>query len=307
MPLLVVVVARFVAWDAHSALVALNAVTPFLFLPAWPVAVAAGLARRWALFATALVVALAHVAFVAPELAARSPLPAAAPGVRAVRLFNANVYFANERSGGIAEEIRASRPDVVFLQESTPAIVEAIGATGALDELPYRLAVPRNDPFGALLAARWPLLDQDVVELDGRPVLLRATVETEGGPLRLYAVHVVAPFGGGRAPWVNEMRRITEAVRTERLPVLLAGDFNATWGHQAFRRLLDSSLTDAAAARGRPFQMTWRQGRFLPPMTRIDHVLTTDGLAVVSIRTGEGGGSDHRPLVADIVRTVAPG
>ena len=306
-PLLLVAVARVAAWDASSVLVALNALTPFLFLPAWPVAVAAGLARRWALFATALVVALAHVAFVAPELAARSPLPAAVPGVRAVRLVNANVYFGNERPGGIAEEIRASRPDVVFLQESTPAIVEALDATGALEELPHRLAVPRNDPSGGLLAARWPLIDQEVVELQGGPVLLRATVETEGGPLRLYAVHVVAPFGGGRHPWIEQMGGIADAVRTERLPVLMAGDFNATWGHRAFRRLLDAGLTDAAAARGRPFQMTWRQGGRLPPLTRIDHVLTTDGLAVVAIRTGQGRGSDHRPIVADIVRTVDPG
>jgi endonuclease/exonuclease/phosphatase (EEP) superfamily protein YafD len=138
-------------------------------------------------------------------------------------------------------------------------------------------------------------------------VLLRATVETEGGPLRLYAVHVVAPFGGGREAWIDQVRRITDAVRTERMPVLMAGDFNATWGNEAFRWLLDAGLTDAAAARGRPFQMTWRQGRFLPPLTRIDHVLTTDGLAAVAIRTGEGHGSDHRPIVADIVRTVAPG
>ncbi len=296
-----------VAWDSRSVLVALNALTPFLFLPAWPVALAAGLARRSALFAAALVVALGHVAFLGPELAARSPLPVAVPGVRAVRLFNANVYAGNPQAGGIAEEIGASRPDLVFLQEATPAIVEAIDGTGALEELPHRVAVPRTDPFAAFLASRWALLDQEVVEVDGRPVLIRATVETEGGPLRLYAVHVVAPFGGGRQPWINELRRITDAVRAEGLPVLMAGDFNATWGHRAFHRLLDAGLTDAAAARGRPFQMTWRQGRFVPPLTRIDHVLTSPGLAVVAIRTGEGQGSDHRPIVADVVRTVAPG
>jgi endonuclease/exonuclease/phosphatase (EEP) superfamily protein YafD len=221
--------------------------------------------------------------------------------------FNANVYAFNDRPEGIAEEIRAGRPDVLFLQESTPAIVESIDAAGAREELPYRLVVPRNDPFGGLLAARWPLLEQEVVELEGRPVLLRATVETEGGPIRLYAVHVVAPFGGGRGAWIDQLRGITDAVRTERLPVLMAGDFNATWGHRAFRRLLDAGLTDAAAARGRPFQMTWRQGRLVPPLTRIDHVLTSDGLAVVAIRTGEGRGSDHRPVVADVVRTPGPG
>ena len=301
--------ARVVAWDAHAVLVALNALTPFLFLPAWPVAIAAGLTRRWALFAAAMVVVAAHVAFLAPELAARTPVPAIATDIRAVRLFNANVYAGNDRAGGIADEIIATRPDVVFLQEATPAIVETIDAVGALAELPYRIAVPRTDPFAGLVAARWPLLDQDVVEVDDRPVLIRATVETEGGPLRLYAVHVVAPFGGGRQEWIDEMRRITDELRAERLPVLMAGDFNATWGHRAFRRLLDAGLTDAAAAAGgRPFQMTWpRNRRLLPPFARVDHVLTTPGLAVIALHPGEGGGSDHTPLIADIARTRIAG
>jgi len=38
----------------------------------------------------------------------------------------------------------------------------------------------------------------------------------------------------------------------------------------------------------------------LPPVTRLDHVLTRNGLDVTRIRTGRGRGSDHRPLVADI-------
>ena len=299
--------ARVVAWDANSPLVVLNALTPFLFLLAWPVAVAAGLARRWALCATAVAVVAAHVALLAPELAARTPVPAVTND-RAVRLFNANVYAGNDQAGGIAREILDSRPDVVFLQEATPAIVDTIDGAGALVELPHRIAVARTDPFAALMAARWPLLDHDVVEVGGRPVLLRATVETEAGPLRLYAVHVVAPLGRAREPSARELRRITELAREERLPILMAGDFNTTWGHRSFRRVLDAGFTDAAAAGGRPFQMTWpRDRRLLPPFTRIDHVLTTPGLAVIALHPGEGAGSDHKPLVADVARTRRAG
>lgn len=140
----------------------------------------------------------------------------------------------------------------MFLQEATPAIVETLDSAGALAELPYRIAVARTDPFASLVAARWPLLDQEVVDVDGRPVLIRATVETEGGPLRLYAVHVVAPFGGARADWLRELRRITDLVWTEQLPVLMAGDFNATWGHRAFRRLAPQPTPAPTVCEGRP-------------------------------------------------------
>jgi endonuclease/exonuclease/phosphatase (EEP) superfamily protein YafD len=302
-PLLGVAAARVVAWDSHSTLVALNALTPFLFLPAWPVAVVAGLSRRWALLGIAVVVVIAHAAFVAPELAAREPLPAVPREVRHLRLFNANVLFVNPDVTGIAREIAAAAPDVVFLQEATPALAAAVEATGVLDELPHRVAVARTDPAAALLASRFPLLDHDIMKIGGQ-VLIRATLDPGWGPLRLYAVHTPSPVGAGRRPWAEALRAVAREVRKERLPVVVAGDFNATWNHRAFRQLLDTGLTDGAAARGRPFQLTWpRDRRLLPPLVRIDHVLTGPGLAVTAIRTGRGEGSDHRPVVADIAPT----
>src|SRR5436305_10148989 len=92
-PLLAVALARVVAWDERSTLVGLNALIPFLYLPAWPVAVGAGLGRRWPLLAVALVVLVAHVAFVAPELAARDPLPAAAVSAPTMRLYDATCWW----------------------------------------------------------------------------------------------------------------------------------------------------------------------------------------------------------------------
>lgn len=245
-----------------------------------------------------------HVALVTPELAAKSPVPTVPPGALRFRLFNANVFAGNDRPGGIAEEIRAAEPDVIFLQEATPAVVEALDRSGAMEGLPHRVAVPRTDPFAGLLASRWPLVDQEVVSARDRPVLIRATAVTDSGPVRLYAVHVVAPIGGARQAWIDELEQISAALRAEALPVLVAGDFNATWGNEAFRRFLGAGLTDGAAARGRPLLMSWpRDRRLFPPLLRIDHVLTTRGLTVTAIRTGRGVGSDHRPLVADVART----
>jgi endonuclease/exonuclease/phosphatase (EEP) superfamily protein YafD len=304
-PMLALVGARLVAWDSRSLLIGLDALLPLLLLPAWPVAVAAGVTGRRALCAAATVVVVAHGAFVAPELLAREPAPAVPVDALRFRLFTANVYAGNARPDGIAGEIRDSRPDIVFLQEATPAFVEAVDRTGALGDLPHRVTVARTDPFAGLLASRWPLVDDDVVEVDGRPIVIRATAMTDRGPLRLYSVHVVAPVGGGRQAWASELGRVAAAVRGERQPVLVAGDFNATWAHRAFRRLLHAGLTDGAAARGRPLQATWpRDRRLVPPLLRIDHVLTTPGLAVRHLRTGHGQGSDHRPLVADVAGTA---
>jgi endonuclease/exonuclease/phosphatase (EEP) superfamily protein YafD len=296
------------AWDSRSVLVALNALTPLLYVPAWAVAVAAGATRNGVLLAAALVVVAAHVAFVAPEVVAHEPLPALTPTTPRLRLVTANVYGGNAAPGRDADEIRDGAPDVVLLQEATPRIIAALDATGALEGLPHRAVVPRTDHFAALFASRQPLLDQDVVEVDGRPVIVRATIDVAGTVVRVYSVHAIAPFEGHREAWERDLRAVAAAVRAERLPVVVAGDFNATWGHREFRRLLEAGLTDAAAARGHPFQMTWpRDRRVVPPVARIDHVLTTKGLTVVSVRSGRGLGSDHRPLLAEVaVGSAAP-
>ncbi len=188
-----------------------------------------------------------------------------------------------------------------MLQESTPAFLAALEATSVLDDLPHRLTVAREDPFAGAVASRWPLRNDDVLYAGERPIALRATIDVAGRPVRLYAVHVVSPFGGSREAWIRETASVGEALAAEKGPVLVAGDFNATWGNRPFRRLLELGLTDAAAARGAPLHMTWpRNLRLVPAMARIDHVLTTDGLTVTRIRSGTGRGSDHRPLLADV-------
>lgn len=292
------------AWDSRSSLIGLNALTPLLYLPAWPVVALAGLGRRWALLGASLVTVAAHVAFVAPELAARQPLPAIPAGALHLRVFSGNVYAFNTEPGAISGEIARAAPDIVLLQEAGAAFLSSLDASGAVAALPYRLIVPRQDVFAGLLASRWPLVDTDVVDLAGRATILRATAMTEAGPLRVYSVHTISPVNGDRGRWLDEMHHVAAALRAEKGPVLVGGDFNATWGNRSFRQVLSAGLTDAAAARGRPLQMTWPRNRHvIPPVIRIDHILTTAGLAVTAIRTGVGQGSDHRPLVADVAFT----
>jgi endonuclease/exonuclease/phosphatase family metal-dependent hydrolase len=82
---------------------------------------------------------------------------------------------------------------------------------------------------------------------------------------------------------------------------LVVGDFNATWNNRGFRAIISTGLTDAAAARGESLDMTWSQFTFpLPPLIRIDHVLTGPGVVVTSIHTEPGPGSDHRALLAQV-------
>ena len=70
---------RIFAWDRYDLFAILNTVTVFLYLPAWIVAVVALVGRRYVLAGAALLIVVAQIVFMLPELTAAEPLPGWAP------------------------------------------------------------------------------------------------------------------------------------------------------------------------------------------------------------------------------------
>jgi endonuclease/exonuclease/phosphatase (EEP) superfamily protein YafD len=303
LPLAGVAAARIARFDRHPFLAMANAGTPFVYLPAYG-ALAVGLAGgRRALSTVAAAVAVAHVVWTAPELRRARPQPrgAARAGTR-LRVVTANVRYPSRDSTALGEELAASDADLLLLQELAPHHLRLIKATGAFDGFPYSYVDARNGSFGAGIWSRYPLSDGDTWEPGGLP-MVRATVDVEGTPVRVLNVHCKAPMRRRWIPgWKAQLAALgEEAVEGGPGPLIVAGDFNSTYGHEPFRRLLASGLRDAHVEVGRGLATTWpRGGLVMPPLFRIDHVLVSAGLAVLSVREGRGVGSDHRPVMADL-------
>jgi len=292
---------RLSFWDAPApALLGIYGLGPLPYLAAAPVAVIALARRHVRLGLVALAVAAVVLPLGLPEIAARSALPPAARTAPRIRILSWNMYQSNADAVGLDEIVRDADPDVVVVQELSALNIGAVQSSSALASFPHTLATPMASAFGSGIWSRLPLEDAGKLDVDGLP-MTRATILTPAGPVRLVNVHVLAPLEGGRPAWERQLRLLGEEARRPGPPILLAGDFNATWGHHPFRRLLTTGLSDAAAARGALWAPTWPDGRrLLPPLLRLDHVLTGPGLVATSYATGPAGGSDHRSIVADI-------
>ena len=300
--LAVVAVARIVAWDSLDIFAILNSVTVFLYLPAWVVAAVAVLGRRYVLAGAALLVVVAQIAFMLPELTAAEPVPSWAASAPTIRLFDANVYAPNPSMAGYASQIKRYRPQLLTMEEAVPADVTQLRGDGALAGLPHTVQIRRYDPFAFLIASKYPLTGVSTTYLYDQPLIVKMTVQLPSGPQPLWVVHTTGPVPQSFTMWKGQLAEIDRQLR-RRGPadLLLVGDFNATWNNQGFRQILDAGMTDGAAARARPFEMTWSQIKpFLPPVVRIDHVLTGPGVAVTTISTNEGPGSDHRDEQATV-------
>jgi endonuclease/exonuclease/phosphatase (EEP) superfamily protein YafD len=300
--LAIVVAMRIVAWDELEPFALLNNFTPFLYLPAWIVVVVAVLERRFALAAVAVLIVAAQIALMLPELTATQPLPRWAAAAPSIRLLDANVFSGNPSMAGYASEIKAFAPQLVTMEEATPFDAAQLERSGALAGLPYQFDVHRFDPKAFFLASKYPLTDEHVLYFDYIPLLVQTVIDLPSGPQDLWVVHTTAPLPGAFAQWKGQLAYVEQLLAARKSSrLLIVGDFNATWGSKGFRTILGSGMTDGAAARGHAFEMTWTQALDpLPPLVRIDHVLTGPGLAVTKIRTDAGIGSDHRDLIATV-------
>jgi endonuclease/exonuclease/phosphatase (EEP) superfamily protein YafD len=292
---------RIFAWDDVEIFAVLNAVSAFIYLPAWIVAIAAGIGRRYTLAGGALLIVAAQLFFVLPELTASQPVPGWAEHAPKVRILDANVYYLNPTSmAGYARQIKAFRPELVTMEEATVYNVGKLRKTGALAGLPHHFEISVGKSF--FIASKYPLSNDHTVIFDRLPLIAETVVHLPSGPQALWMVHTTAPYPVSFAMWKGQLATVAKLLRA-RGPhnLLVVGDFNATWGNKGFHAILDSGLTDGAAARGRPFDMTWSQTKHpLPPLVRIDHVLTGPGVAVTSIHSDVGVGSDHRDLLATV-------
>jgi endonuclease/exonuclease/phosphatase (EEP) superfamily protein YafD len=297
----VVALMRIFAWDDVEIFAVLNTVSAFVYLPAWVVAVVAGIGRRYSLAGGALLIVVAQLFFVLPELTAAQPAPRWAANAPKLRILDANVYYLNHTSmAGYAQQIKAFRPELVTMEEATVWNVAKLKKTGALSGLPHHFEISVGKSF--FIASKYPLSNDHTVVFDGLPLIAQTIVHLPSGPQPLWMVHTTAPYPVSFQMWKGQLATIARLLRA-RGPhhLVVVGDFNATWGNKGFHAILDTGLTDSAAARGRAFDMTWSQTKHpLPPLVRIDHVLTGTDVAITSIRSDVGVGSDHRDLLATV-------
>ena len=236
-------------------------------------------------------------------LLTRYPYHKPQPAVLSV--MTCNLLMVNPDVTPLLNEMLTYKPHVLLLQEYTPRAHEAAKAALAAD-YPYSSFVTRDDSFGVAIYSRLPF----VGEVDNRFPLGRAGVEQTRAVIRVgnrdvavYNVHLLPPR---RLDYTIDSRLqfadLCKALSEEKLPYVVAGDLNLTETTPQHRDLKRLGAADAHDSAGWAPGWTWPVNsifRYVPGL-RMDHVYVGNGLFVTRCETGEGYGSDHRPVIADV-------
>ncbi len=218
-----------------------------------------------------------------------------------LRLMTANLLHDRCDIDHFADVVDELEPDIVVAQELGPRCAEVL-----TDTFPNHRLHPTQGFLGRGIATRFDA-EFGVIEMPGRSSP-SATIHLGETSVRLAGIHLLNPVN---YPWWVTAR--TRSGQLESLfrwldeggggvPVIVAGDFNASPMWPAYRQMadrLDDLVAEWAARTGTRPERTWGWRPGWPRMLRIDHIFGR-GMAAEDVQVVPIRGTDHAAVVADL-------
>ncbi|GAA2098916.1 endonuclease/exonuclease/phosphatase family protein [Streptomyces albiaxialis] len=284
--------------DGPSPVPQLLAFLPWFLVPAWLALLAAAFARRPVLLVWAVAVLGATGWYLQPY---GDDAPSGAkdrPSKVRFRVLTANLEFGGA-TPALLDTLRRERPQIVSVQECDHTCAKALRSRGIREAYPHRLITGGDGADGSALLSVYPLRSER--EVPGRLSMPGAVADVHGRSVRIQVAHPMPPELRGLATWRRELGALRAyAERRGDLPTIMAGDFNSSQDHAAFRAILDTGMHDAARMLGQSRTPTWPSLTAPPLGAQIDHILLSEPLVPVDGRFLDYPGTDHRAFLADI-------
>lgn len=238
-------------------------------------------------------------------------------GTSEFRLMSLNVEFGRADPNAVVALTIDRRIDVLILTEMTPGGWRRLEDAGLRRRFPNATGRTDTGASGTVILSRLPFTCVDTVE--GSPCGQVVTRPPDAPSYRLgdaaatfdlpsvrladgtvvRGVHTRPPSFLRNDRWQREQHDLRAWV--DGLPagarVVLAGDYNASPSHPAFRRLADGLAR--APHTGFPWTRTWPEGARVPALIQIDHILSR-GFAVLEEGVDVVPNTDHAAVWAQL-------
>ena len=274
-------------------------VLPVLYLAALPICIFGFVVRCKRLMLGSVLVAALALWLFAPLFGSR-PLPDT-PADISVMTFNTIV---NPKA--LEDAVNAYGTDLVFIQE-TPSLSEI----QELELTERYTLVYGGERRGNAVFSKFPVLAERNISLGGGWEAQRLVLKVDGRELAVYNVHLLLPLnlrpvestlGQLLGAHYDERTRNAQIrillgeLETERLPYLVAGDFNLSEYSPVYHELA-AVMHDSYRESTRGFGFSWHTSlSFL----RIDYIWHSSALTAVRSSRGKRFDSDHYPVISEL-------
>ena len=249
------------------------------------------------------------------------PVTAAMPGETSLRVVATNLESLFLENRALTDFLKQADPDIMVFEETDWWLQkhhwQKLGRPiGAIGKPPF----PKHLVVGSLgdisVYSRFPILESRSIIVENEPgqqrqdirEILVLKLDVDGKPVNLVAMHPSSPRSEVR--WIRRqtyLKRL-EAVVAELkaqgdAETIVIGDWNLSPWSAYFSNLFGKLNLGTAFPDGFPqttrfffdYRLHWILGAV------VDHVAITPGLRFSGVKLGPDIGSDHLPLIADIV------
>jgi len=244
-------------------------------------------------------------------------------GALRMMTYNVKAYRATRYPGvyeALEREVAQRRPDLLVMQDADELTAARRSTPTLLRSVFAGRHVFSHDQY--IVVSRYPLRDCRAGDLSfrgQRHSYVRCIVDADGREIELFTAHLLSPRRGlnatrhegaeGIDDWrqnfedrLSQSRKLAADVAKRERPLIVAGDLNAPETSPVIRTLLDRGLRDAFSSAGRGYGYTHGHSTMLAiSFLRIDHILVSPEIGVVDALAGGKDGSEHRPVIADLV------
>ncbi|WP_163831411.1 endonuclease/exonuclease/phosphatase family protein [Spartinivicinus ruber] len=253
-------------------------------------------ARKWIWVSIALLVVMLNYPVVSLYGLPKS-VATLAFSQKAITVVQVNVNLNNDDTLTLLQWLQQEQPDVVAVEEFTPAWAEAFKQLHSL--YPYHLEEPRNGGFGIALFSRYPIENFQTLYFgpDKLPSI-SGMLNWNQKKVQLVATHPLPPISRTKAISRDlQLAELASWLKHQQKPAILLGDLNTTpWGHSFYKLINTADLFSAREGFG--MLPTWPG---VIPLIPIDHILLSKDLKTISVKQGPDIGSDHLPVIAEVV------
>ena len=225
------------------------------------------------------------------------------------KVVSANVWVHNTNPEQVLKFVRKEQPNLAVFMEVNEKMGKQLETLE--DILPYSSNQLTPYRLGTVIYSKEPLADVQLQKFNTRSAVnMSARVEIMGKALSLVAIHPFPPIRPELFTDRNQaFAAVSDYIRSQSDPVILAGDFNTTMWSPYYRQLArETGLKNSRDGFGIlptwPAKLSYLRLPWLNAITKlfqipVDHCLASASLKVVGMHTGPDLGSDHLPIVVD--------